>query len=743
MLLLGAATLCPRVPTQGSAEPRVVEPIRLMTFNVRYGTARDGRHSWSHRRALVLETIAEERPHVLGVQEALAFQVEALEQALPGHRRLGVGRLGGSGGEFCAVFVDRDRFEVEDSGTFWLSPTPEQVASRGWDAALPRICTWADLRDQVEGWRLRVMNTHFDHRGREARERSAEVMLARRGDRPTVMLGDLNAGERSAPLRTLRSGGMADTLRLRWPDAVDVATFNGFKGPSSGAKIDYVMVDDRFIVHEARTVRRADGALPSDHDPVVAEVVIDDTVARPLMPVLDGPMWYLTSRPDLGDLGRPGQQSVDHAIFRDDRQTWRLWSCVRGTAVGRVLYEWTSPSLLRAQWRPEGIAMRADERYGESIEDWHGQEWIQAPHVVRHGGQHWMLYGGHRSESGVCQICLASSPDGAEFSRRQNAAGHSRVFLGPGEARDPMTIRVGARWYCYYAGHDPERREPCKIYCRQSTDLVTWSDPVAVCYGGTPGSGKWSAECPFVVRRDGAFYLFRTTNYPGARTWVYRSRDPLDFGRDSDEKLIGTIAVAAPEVVSDGGRDYISTVHDLAKGIQLGRLAWTEARAAPTSVAFLEGSRSLWDFEDGTLGDWVAEGGAFAAQPFEAESRYVRGQYVGQQGRWYIGTYEGGQGDQPQGVLRSPSFELGRGDLSFLIAGGRDAERLTVALHRATDHAALRQATGLNSNAMRRVAWDVSAWAGELAYVVITDASSGRWGHVNADDFRFSPRPER
>jgi len=84
----------------------------------------------------------------------------------------------------------------------------------------------------------------------------------------------------------------------------------------------------------------------------------------------------------------------------------------------------------------------------------------------------------------------------------------------------------------------------------------------------------WSAECPHVVFREGYYYLFRTTSYRKPLTHVYRSKDPMDFGLDSDAKKIGTIAVAAPEVVSDNGRDYISSVHDLNGGVQLMRLAW-------------------------------------------------------------------------------------------------------------------------------------------------------------------------
>jgi hypothetical protein len=84
----------------------------------------------------------------------------------------------------------------------------------------------------------------------------------------------------------------------------------------------------------------------------------------------------------------------------------------------------------------------------------------------------------------------------------------------------------------------------------------------------------WSAECPHVVYREGYYYLFRTTSYRKPLTYIYRSTDPLDFGLDHDDKLIGSIAVAAPEIISDGKHDYISSVHDLAGGVQLSRLAW-------------------------------------------------------------------------------------------------------------------------------------------------------------------------
>ncbi len=298
--------------------------------------------------------------------------------------------------------------------------------------------------------------------------------------------------------------------------------------------------------------------------------------ARPRLPRLVGDAWYLTAPPDLGELGGPDCQVVDHTIFQAHDGTWQLWACIRGTRVGRVLYAWESPSLRQMRWEPRGIVMRGEERYGESINDWNGEEWIQAPHVIHTRSRYWMFYGGHNTELGQCQICLATSLDGRRFMRYANNQGYSRVFIGPGEARDPMVIAIDDVYYCYYAGHDVGARQPGKVYVRTSTDLYHWSAYREVSWGGrASGSGPWSAECPFVVARDGLFYLFRTSEYaPIARTHVYCSDDPLDFGLGHDGKWLTTLRVAAPEIVVDGDDYYISSVEDLTGGVQLSRLEW-------------------------------------------------------------------------------------------------------------------------------------------------------------------------
>ena len=729
-------------------------PLRITSFNIRYGTAADGDNLWDRRRDLVVTTIREQTADLVGLQEALDFQLDYLTEHLPGYLRLGIGRDAGGKGEHAAILVSKARFEVLRHGDFWLSPTPDVPASRGWDAALPRICTWAVLRDRTDGAVIAWLNTHFDHRGVQAREESGKQIARWLEDfagLPTLVTGDLNSGETSPALNALRAAGLRDTFRVLHPDAERAGTFCAFRGTDSGAKIDYVFCDARWEVRAAEIDRREfEGRYPSDHFPVVAELVVREPSPPRLMPVLRGESWRIGTNPDLGELSTPRQEAVDHAIFRDDGGKWRLWSCIRGTKVGRVLFEWVGDALETTDWSPTGIAMRAEPARGESVDDWNRQEWIQAPFVLLHQGVHHMFYGGHRSELGDCQICLATSADGTNFEKRSDARGYSRVFVGPGEARDAMVLEHGGTFFCYYSGHEPGERAPCKVYVRTSRDLIEWGEPRAVCWGGVAGNGAWSAECPFVVERDGAFFLFRTTDYRAAVTHVYRSNDPLDFGGDSDAMHIGTIAVAAPEVVGPmaDGRSYISSVHELRDGIRLSRLAWVPELEAPSADAFLAGLTPLWDFESGDLQGWKAEGEAFADQPTFANGAKLRGQHFGPQGHWFIGTYErrpaadspadGERGDTPTGSMRSPDFSLPAGQLSFLIGGGADRERTYVALHLVADDRELFRASGSGRNKLARVAWNVSAHAGEAAYLRVVDASSAPWGHINVDDFRAS-----
>ncbi len=164
------------------------DPLRVMTFNVRFGTADDGENSWPRRRDFLVRTIRAFDPDILGLQEAMPLQIETLRKAFATHDYVGRSReKDNPNGEQCAVLVRRERFEIRRSGTFWLSAIPEEVGSKSWDAALPRISTWVDLIDHRAGDRaLRCYNAHFDHVGNQSRLESAKLLRAAGSNRSSI-----------------------------------------------------------------------------------------------------------------------------------------------------------------------------------------------------------------------------------------------------------------------------------------------------------------------------------------------------------------------------------------------------------------------------------------------------------------------------------------------------------------------------------------------------------------------------
>jgi endonuclease/exonuclease/phosphatase family metal-dependent hydrolase len=249
-----------------------------MTFNVRFDTPADAPagNRWSDRFDSVVETVRRHGPDVIGFQEALRGQLDDLVTAFPDHRCVGKPREAGDVGEYVPLFFSRDRFDVEESGDFWLSPTPETEGSRGWDASVPRHCTWASLLDRPSGTRLASFNTHLDVWGEVARREAVRVIVARLAlvpGLPSVVMGDMNAMEDSEPLTAFRDAGLVDTFRLIHPDADDVQTIHQYVNLSGTRKIDYILCDRRWDVLDAEIVREhAAGRLPSDHFPVVADL---------------------------------------------------------------------------------------------------------------------------------------------------------------------------------------------------------------------------------------------------------------------------------------------------------------------------------------------------------------------------------------------------------------------------------------------------------------------------------------
>lgn len=260
--------------------------VKVMSFNIRYGTAKDGDNHWDQRKAFLADTIKEFDPDLLGTQETLAFQRDYLAGKLAGHGVFAAGRDDGKEkGETAALYWRKDRFDKVGGGHFWLSDLPETPGSKGWDAALPRITTWVKLSDRkTPGARpILFINTHFDHQGKKARLESAQLLRKKLVTLGTgcalIVTGDFNAGEGSEPYGALfgeldgKKSPVLDTYRVAHPKkAKDEGTFNGFKpSATTGARIDWIGCSPDWTVKAAAIDRSTrNGRTPSDHFPVTA-----------------------------------------------------------------------------------------------------------------------------------------------------------------------------------------------------------------------------------------------------------------------------------------------------------------------------------------------------------------------------------------------------------------------------------------------------------------------------------------
>jgi endonuclease/exonuclease/phosphatase family metal-dependent hydrolase len=269
--------------------------IKVVSYNIRYGTAKDGDNSWQNRKQIVFDSLKAQAPDLVGLQEALRFQIDEILVALPHFQVAGVGRDDGkSQGEYSAIFFDSDRLELINSSTFWYSDTPKVPGSKSWGNTIPRICTWARLRDKRTSSYFYLFNTHFDHRSQPSRERSAqaliEVIRLRDYQDPVIVTGDFNAGENNPAIQYLKGEAnlppgkgqtgeplnLVDTFRVLHPNAELVGTFGGFRGSQDGEKIDYVFVTSGAQVLSAEIDHfSVNGRFPSDHYPVTATIILN------------------------------------------------------------------------------------------------------------------------------------------------------------------------------------------------------------------------------------------------------------------------------------------------------------------------------------------------------------------------------------------------------------------------------------------------------------------------------------
>lgn len=262
------------------------QPLNVMTFNLRYDTPRDSANAWPLRKDYAASQVLFHDVHILGVQEALHHQLIDMKQRLPRFAWVGVGRDDGlQKGEYSAIFYDSTRLQALQSHTFWLSTTPEAAGSKGWDANITRIVTWAKFRDRRTKKQFFVFNTHFDHIGKVARAESAKLLLRKvneiAGKMPSIITGDFNASPSQEPIQIITD--QSNPLHLTDSKSVSATphygpngTFNGF-GPKETANepIDHIFIKNGPAVLKHATLSQTwGGKFSSDHFPVLAAIVI-------------------------------------------------------------------------------------------------------------------------------------------------------------------------------------------------------------------------------------------------------------------------------------------------------------------------------------------------------------------------------------------------------------------------------------------------------------------------------------
>ncbi|REE00558.1 endonuclease/exonuclease/phosphatase family protein [Marinoscillum furvescens] len=250
--------------------------LKVMTYNIRLDYSADGKNEWSDRKEKLLSQVQFFEPDIMGIQEGLPHQVAYLDTGLSQYKYIGVGRDDGkSKGEFSAIYY-KSSLELLQSGTFWLSPTPEKP-SKGWDAALPRICTYG-LFETSSGHAYWVFNTHFDHRGEQARVESMKVILSKIEELntenfPVIVMGDLNVTPDEAPILEMKQQ-LSDTRDIAKVVYGPDATFNAFQFDETPTRrIDYIAVSNQIIVEKYAVLTGSfEQKYISDHFPVYCEI---------------------------------------------------------------------------------------------------------------------------------------------------------------------------------------------------------------------------------------------------------------------------------------------------------------------------------------------------------------------------------------------------------------------------------------------------------------------------------------
>ena len=275
-LLVAAMTMF--VQLSSAAGKAAAKELKVMSYNVRTGKGKDGTNSWQFRAPATIDMLKAQKPDVFGVQEALKYQIDFIEEFCSNYKCVGVGRDDGKKkGEHMSIFWNKKTVSMIKWGTFWLSETPD-VPSKGWDAKYPRTATWALMKDKKTGKKFYFVNTHLDHKGAEAQKNglilivdSIESMNPK--GYPMVLTGDFNITPDNAALTELDK--RMDSSRKVAAQTDNHHTFNGWSKKKSDKIIDYIYISGFSSCPEYRTVTEKYGEAPfvSDHYPIITRLL--------------------------------------------------------------------------------------------------------------------------------------------------------------------------------------------------------------------------------------------------------------------------------------------------------------------------------------------------------------------------------------------------------------------------------------------------------------------------------------
>ncbi|MDC0389286.1 endonuclease/exonuclease/phosphatase family protein [Flavobacteriaceae bacterium] len=254
----------------------ISDPIKIISYNIRYNNPNDGKDIWENRRETITDFIEKEAPDFLGLQEVNFPQIQYLNSNLINYSFIGVGRDDGkTRGEFSPIYFNESKYNLLLSNTFWLSKTPDNI-SVGWDAAMERICTYGLFKQKNDGSKVWVFNTHFDHIGNVAREKSVDLILSKIKDLTkdkdqTIITGDFNLSDDSVPIKKLQN--FYNDVNIKMDNKSKFyGTFNNFKIDNNyNNRIDYIFYKNFDLIKSSHLHIKTDqGRWASDHHPVIA-----------------------------------------------------------------------------------------------------------------------------------------------------------------------------------------------------------------------------------------------------------------------------------------------------------------------------------------------------------------------------------------------------------------------------------------------------------------------------------------